>query len=85
MTTNLDNVYQATIGIAGQRTCVTTSIDNDSYISDAYELKEKTLEQYNLFMQTYAAQEKMLTTKLGTSKPAYSQGIQDTVTIQYKR
>ena len=83
MTTNLDNVYQATIGIAGQRTCVTTSIDNDSYVSDAYELKEKTLEQYNLFMQTYAAQEKMLTTKLGTSKPAYSQGIQDTVTIEF--
>ena len=85
MTTNLDNVYQATIGIAGQRTCVTTSIDNDSYISDAYELKEKTLEQYNLFMQTYAAQEKMLTTKLGTSKPAYSQGIQDTLTIEFNK
>ena len=85
MTTNLDNVYQATIGIAGQRTCVTTSIDNDSYVSDAYELKEKTLEQYNLFMQTYAAQEKMLTTKLGTSKPAYSQGIQDTLTIEFNK
>lgn len=83
MTTNLDNVYQATIGIAGQRTCVTTSIDNDSYISDAYELKEKTLEQYNLFMQTYAAQEKMLTTKLGTSTPAHAEKITEKTTIEF--
>ncbi len=77
ITTNLDNVYQATVGIAGQRTCVTTSIDNDAYVSDAYKIKKDALDQYNAFMKTYAAQEKMLTTKLGTSTPAYADGIEN--------
>lgn len=55
LTTNLDNVYHATVGMAGQRTCVTTKIDNDAYASDAAELKDNILEAYNRFQKNYAA------------------------------
>lgn len=85
ITTNLDNVYQATVGIAGQRTCVTTSIDNNAYVSDAYKIKKDALDQYNAFMKTYAAQEKMLTTKLGTSTPANAVPITNAATEEFNK
>lgn len=53
ISTNLDNVYHATIGVAGQRTCVTTSIDNEKYLNDATDAKQKLLDSYNAFMESY--------------------------------
>lgn len=50
---NLDNVYHATVGMAGQRTCVTTKIDNDAYVKDAVEVKDQILEAYNHFQREY--------------------------------
>ena len=43
LSTNIDNIYHATIGMAGQRTCVSTKIDNDSYVNDAAAVKDLSL------------------------------------------
>ncbi len=55
ISTNLDNIYHATIGMAGQRTCVTTSIDNETYLSDATKDKEAMLTAYNNYLNYYAS------------------------------
>lgn len=54
LSTNVDNIYHATIGMAGQRTCVTTSIDNEAYINDAVAVKDNILTAYNEFQKQYA-------------------------------
>lgn len=53
ISTNLDDVYHATVGVAGQRTCVTTSVNNDKYLNDAAETKTELLNSYNSFMKSY--------------------------------
>ena len=54
ISTNVDNVYHATIGIAGQRTCVTTEIKNDKYVESAKTQKDAMLKAYNDFYDSYA-------------------------------
>ena len=54
ISTNLDNVYHATVGVAGQRTCVTTSVDNTKYLNDATSDKDNMLQAYNSYMKNYA-------------------------------
>lgn len=54
ISTNLDNVYHATVGIAGQRTCVTTSVDNEKYLEEASSDKDGMLTAYNSYMKNYA-------------------------------
>lgn len=54
LSTNIDNIYHATIGMAGQRTCVSTKIDNDSYVNDAAAVKDNILTAYNEFQKHYA-------------------------------
>lgn len=60
LTTNIDNVYQATVGVAGQRTCVTTSIDNNAYVTDAFEKKQEILKDYNDLLKLYNQQSAIL-------------------------
>lgn len=55
ISTNLDNVYHATVGVAGQRTCVTTSIDNTKYLSEAANTKQKMLDAYNNYINQYSS------------------------------
>ena len=54
LSTNVDNKYHATIGMAGQRTCVSTKIDNDAYVNDAAAVKDNILNAYNDFQKNYA-------------------------------
>lgn len=54
LSTNVDNIYHATIGMAGQRTCVSTKIDNDAYVNDAAAVKDNILTAYNEFQKNYA-------------------------------
>ena len=54
LSTNVDNKYHATIGMAGQRTCVSTKIDNDAYVNDAAAVKDNILNAYNNFQKNYA-------------------------------
>lgn len=70
LTTTIDNVYQATVGVAGQRTCVTTSIDNNAYQADAFDKKQEILEKYNALMKAYSQQSKVLNSDTGTTTPA---------------
>ena len=70
LTTSIDNVYQATVGVAGQRTCVTTSIDNNAYQKDAYDKKKEILEKYSELMKLYQQQSKVLSSDAGTTTPA---------------
>ena len=60
LTTNIDNVYQATVGVAGQRTCVTTSIDNNAYVTDAFNKKQEILKDYNELLKLYNQQSAIL-------------------------
>lgn len=53
ISTNIDNVYHATVGMAGQRTCVTTEIKNDKYKEEALAKKDEMLEAYNRFYSNY--------------------------------
>lgn len=53
ISTNLDNVYHATIGIAGQRTCTTTEIKNDKYVETSKNAKDEMLTAYNNFYDSY--------------------------------
>ena len=53
ISTNVDNVYHATVGMAGQRTCVTTEIKNDKYKEAAIAKKDEMLEAYNKFYSNY--------------------------------
>ena len=55
ISTNLDNIYHATVGVAGQRTCVTTSVDNEKYLSEASETKQKMLDAYNNYINQYSS------------------------------
>lgn len=54
ISTNLDNIYHATVGVAGQRTCVTTSVDNDKYLQEATSDKDNMLKAYNEYKKDYA-------------------------------
>ncbi len=63
LSVNLDNIYHATVGIAGQRTCVTTSIDNDKYLNDATDSKQKMLDAYNNYLDRYSSFREALVTK----------------------
>ncbi len=75
LTTNLDNIYQATVGIAGQRTCVTTAIDNDAYVRDAFDKKQEIVEKYNEIMKTYNQQNELLNNNNGEIVAAHQTGI----------
>lgn len=55
ISTNLDNIYHATVGVAGQRTCVTTSVDNEKYLNEASETKQKMLDAYNNYINQYSS------------------------------
>lgn len=53
ISTNVDNVYHATIGMAGQRVCATTEIKNDKYVEAAKAKKDEMLKAYNKFYESY--------------------------------
>lgn len=55
ISTNLDNIYHATVGVAGQRTCVTTSVDNTKYLNEAANTKQKMLDAYNNYINQYSS------------------------------
>ena len=84
ISTNLDNVYHATVGIAGQRTCVTTEIKNDKYIESASAAKDEMLEAYNNFYDSYMKY-KALKSRENSDKrslDAYPQPIKDPLNIE---
>lgn len=68
ISTNLDNIYHATVGVAGQRTCVTTSVDNEKYLSEASETKQKMLDAYNNYINQYSSFRQAVVTKPVESK-----------------
>ena len=79
ISTNLDNVYHATLGMAGQRTCATTEIKNDKYVETATAKKDEMLATYNEFYESYAKYKALKTyektanqKESGTSHPAYT-------------
>lgn len=79
ISTNLDNVYHATLGMAGQRTCATTEIKNDKYVEAATNKKDEMLATYNEFYESYAKYKALKNyekstnqTESGTSHPAYT-------------
>lgn len=90
ISTNVDNVYHATVGMAGQRTCVTTDINNEKYKTKALEQKDKMLEAYNDFYKNYSAylklktQENTTTTGTATSgtKPVATYNLVDEATTK---
>ena len=53
ISTNVDSVYHATIGMAGQRVCATTEIKNDKYVETAKAKKDEMLKAYNNFYESY--------------------------------
>lgn len=75
---NLDNVYHATVGMAGQRTCVTTSIDNQKYVDNAVAKKEEIRDKYNEFKKNYGKYKAAQLTKVSDPrKPEIQESIAD--------
>lgn len=61
ISTNVDNVYHATIGMAGQRVCATTEIKNDKYVEAAKAKKDEMLKAYNNFYESYTKYKSLAT------------------------
>lgn len=75
---NLDNVYHATVGMAGQRTCVTTSIDNQKYVDAAVAKKEEIKNKYNEFKKNYGKYKAAQLTNISDPrKPEIQESIAD--------
>lgn len=84
ISTNVDNVYHATIGIAGQRTCVTTEIKNDKYVESAKTQKDAMLKAYNDFYDSYAQYKELKGRENNDSRShdAYIQSSADPMNIE---
>jgi len=54
ISTNVNNIYHATIGVAGQRTCVTTEIDSSKFKEEAVSSKDDMIDSLNDYNEATA-------------------------------